>query len=260
MTASDPRYAAPALTKGLRIIEELANREGGRSLTEIAKGLHYTVNEIFRMVVALQQEGYIVLGPDEKYRLTLKIFDIAHRQQPVRSIVATATPLMRDLADWQLQSCHLAVHYDGRAMIVAQMDSPEPWTFNVKVGSIIGLLDTSSGLVMLAYADAATRGRMLQAHAALGGDMPPDSDALDRQLAAIRAGGCLTLQSLQTSLVTNIACPVFGANGEIAAVLTVPYVIRLDAPTAPAIDATREALLATCARLSRLMGRGDGAP
>jgi DNA-binding IclR family transcriptional regulator len=253
-TQGNERYAAPALKKGLQIIEALADRDTGLSLTEIAKTLNYTVNEIFRMVVALQQQGYIEPGADEKYRLTLKIFEVAHRQQPLRSVVATALPTMRDLANQQAQSCHLAVHYDGRVMIVAQVDSPEPWTFNVKVGSVVGLLDTSSGLVMLAYSDPQTRMRMLQAHVAQGG-MPPD---LEQTLAAIRADGFLIRPSLQTAGVTNLACPVFGGDNHVAAALVVPYVARLDIGTGPGIAATCAALQASCARISKLMGRRDG--
>jgi DNA-binding IclR family transcriptional regulator len=259
-TASrDGRYAAPALKKGLEIIEALASQSSALSLTEIAKQLGYTVNEIFRMVVALEEQDYIHLGEDEKYRLTLKLFELVHRQQPLRSVVATALPLMRELANQRRQSCHLAVYHDGRSMIVAQVDSPERWTFNVKVGAMVGLLDTASGLVLLAYSDSATREQLLAAHENLPGSLPVNHQALAEQIAAIREAGYWVRPSQQTMGVTNIACPIFGADDQVAAALTVPYVARLDEARTPSIEETTELLRVICARISKLMGCGAGA-
>jgi DNA-binding IclR family transcriptional regulator len=250
----DTRYHAPALKKGLLILETLADHPVGMSLTEIAKRLGYTVNEIFRMVITLQEQGYIQSGEDEKYRLTLKMFEIAHRQQPVHSIVTTALPHMQELANQTRQSCHLAVYYDGRSMIVAQVDSPERWTFSVKVGSIVGLLDTSSGNVMLAFSDEAQRERMLAAHAALPDPEPIDRAQLDRRLSKLRKAGFWSATSQQTVGVTNIARPIFGLTGGVAAVLIIPFLDRPKQHTNPGRDQVDEMLSETCHNISRLMG------
>jgi DNA-binding IclR family transcriptional regulator len=257
--ARDGRYAAPALKKGLEIIEALASQSSALSLTEIAKQLGYSVNEIFRMVVALQENDYIQLGGDEKYRLTLKLFELVHRQQPLRSVVSTALPLMRELASQRRQSCHLAVYHDGRSMIVAQVDSPERWTFNVKVGAMVGLLDTASGLVLLAYSDSVTREQLLAAHESLPGSPLIDRPALAEQMAAILESGHWVRPSQQIMGVTNIACPIFAADDRIAAALTVPYVARLDDARTPSIAETTELLRIICARISKLMGCSAGA-
>ncbi|EWY41676.1 IclR family transcriptional regulator [Skermanella stibiiresistens SB22] len=250
----DTRYHAPALKKGLLILETLADYPAGLSLTEIAKRLGYTVNEIFRMVITLQEQGYIQTGEDEKYRLTLKMFEIAHRQQPVHSIVTTALPHMRELANQTRQSCHLAVYYAGRSMIVAQVDSPERWTFGVKVGSIVGLLDTSSGNVMLAFSGERERERMLAAHAALPDAEPFDREKLDKSLAKLRERGFWMAKSQQTVGVTNIARPIFNLDGSIAAVLIVPFIERPKQGTNPDLDQVNALLTRVCDVISRLMG------
>ena len=56
---NDPRYAAPALEKGLDIMELLAREPDGLGLNEIARALQRTSSEIFRMVNALCRRGYI---------------------------------------------------------------------------------------------------------------------------------------------------------------------------------------------------------
>ena len=252
--SKDAKYHAPALKKGLLIIEMLANFPLGLSLTEIAKRLRYTVNEIFRMVITLQEQGYIQAGDDEKYKLTLKIFEIAHRQQPVHSIVTTALPLMQELANRSLQSCHLAVYYAGRSMIVAQIDSPERWTFSVKVGSIVGLLDTSSGNVMLAFAGDEQRHRMLEEHTRWTGTPVAGDDELYQRWAQIRESGSWSAKSQQTLGVTNLARPIFGQDGNVVAVLIVPFLERVYPGEEPDFNAVCGMLATTSADISRLMG------
>jgi hypothetical protein len=53
-SSTSEKYAAPALDKGLDILEVLADAAQGMTLNGIAKVLNRTTSEIFRMVVTLQ--------------------------------------------------------------------------------------------------------------------------------------------------------------------------------------------------------------
>src|SRR5438105_8595801 len=153
------RYAAPALDKGLDVIELLARETEGLTLNEIARLLGRTSSELFRMVNALCRRGYIG-QQDDRYVLTLKLFELAHRHKPIKSLTAAAAPLMCDVAQLSLQRCHLAVFYAGRVLVVGEIDSPERWAFGLKVGAQVGLTDTASGFVLLAFQDGAGRRAM----------------------------------------------------------------------------------------------------
>ena len=50
MKKNKKNYSAPALEKGLDIIELLSDTKSGLSQAEIAKKLNRTVNEIYRML------------------------------------------------------------------------------------------------------------------------------------------------------------------------------------------------------------------
>ena len=52
-------YAAPALEKGLDILEMLCKSEGALSQKEIAKQLGRSVGEIYRMVSCLVDRTYV---------------------------------------------------------------------------------------------------------------------------------------------------------------------------------------------------------
>src|SRR6476660_8430990 len=77
----ETRYAVPALDKGLDILELLAQEAGGLSLNEIARVLGRTSSELFRMVVALARRGYIEQLNGDRYTLTLRLFEMAHRHK-----------------------------------------------------------------------------------------------------------------------------------------------------------------------------------
>ena len=51
-------YNAPALDKGLDILELLSNSSGGLTQAEIASQLNKSVNEIYRMISTLRNREY----------------------------------------------------------------------------------------------------------------------------------------------------------------------------------------------------------
>src|SRR5690606_17652287 len=119
-------------------------------------------------------------------------------------------------------SCHLSLFRSGRVAIVAQVDSPERWSFALKVGEAMGLTDTSSGHVLLAYEDEVERTRMLSSHIKVEGELQMDPGELFSILQEVRAQGCATMPSRQIAGVTNVAFPVFGSGGRVVAAVNVP--------------------------------------
>ena len=75
MANSSPKYTAPALDKGLDILEVLANADQSMSLNALAKAMGRTVSEIFRMAVTLEQRGYLILDDNDRYSLSLKMLN-----------------------------------------------------------------------------------------------------------------------------------------------------------------------------------------
>src|SRR3954470_10494290 len=258
---AEVRYAVPALDKGLDVLELLARESQGLLLNEIAGALGRTSSELFRMVNGLARRGYIEQRYGERYTLTLKLFELAHRHKPIKSLTAAAAPLMDRLVHRSLQSCHLTVFHDGRVMVVAEVDSPERYAFGMKVGAIVGLTDTASGYVLLAFQDEATRSAMLGVHQKAEGELDVNPAQLTTIIRKVVRQGYAQVQSRQTRGVTNIAFPILGSPGCARAVLNVPYVERIDQKVTPSIAAIKDLLRETAAELSLLMGHvaGDGA-
>ena len=248
------RYAVPALDKSLDVLELLAREAEGLSLNEIARALGRTSSELFRMVNGLARRGYIEQRNGERYVLTLKLFELAHRHKPIKSLTAAAAPLMLELVHRALQSCHLTVFHAGRVMVVGEVDSPERYAFGMKVGALVGLTDTASGYVLLAFQDDATRRAMLASHQEVEGELDVDAAQLAKIVRDVANKGYAEVQSRQTRGVTNIAFPIKATHGHAIAVINVPYIERIDKKVTPSIADVKEMLREASARLSLLMG------
>ncbi len=245
------RYAAPALDKGLDILEVFASEPAGLTGTEVARRLGRSVSEIFRMLVCLEQRGYICQsGSNDDFELTLKTFELAHRHHPLERLVARARHLMHEVANHAGQSCHLAMLSDGAIIVVAQVDAPGSMGFSLRLGAQVDLFDTASGHVILAFQSAATRRRALTAWERRSRRQIPRG--LDKHLAAIRARGYEETASYQVHGVVNISFPVFNQHGEAIAAISVPFIERVGDRLGP--KQVKELLRAASGKLTAGIG------
>jgi len=226
------RYAAPALEKGLDILELLASSQQPLTHSEIASRLGRTITEVFRMLVCLEERGYISrAGPDESYQLTLKLFEIVHHHHPLQRLLSQARGLVQQVASDTGQSCHLAMLNSAEVVVVAQSDAPGNMGFSVRLGANIDLLNTASGHVILAFQRDEVRARALGAWRLRS--RKPIPTGLSRHLNQIRRRGYEELASYQVHGVVNISYPVLNQHGEAIAAMTVPFLARIGDSVGP---------------------------
>ena len=232
--APEDRYRAPALDKGLDILELLATQPHGLTRAEIVKEMDRSASEIYRMLERLVARQYVMRNPSgDRYALSLKLFALAHMHPPLSRLINQALPVMDDFARKAEQSCHMGVYDRGNVLISAQINSPRGWSFSVQRGARVGLLDTASGHLLLAYADSGSYQRMLAEHTPLDGEVPITQDALARTLEQVRHQGYVERDSAQSYGVVDIAYPILGPDNTALATLTCPYIRRIDRHVGP---------------------------
>ena len=79
-------YAAPALEKGLDILEMLCATEQPLTQREIAQRLGRSVGEVYRMINCLVGRNYVSLL-DDSYSITTKLFELAHMNPPTQRLL-----------------------------------------------------------------------------------------------------------------------------------------------------------------------------
>ena len=250
----EDKYRAPALSKGLDILEYLATEYEGRTQAEIAKTLGRTTSEIFRMLMVLRKRGYVHLNEeDDRYSLTTKLFEIAHRHPPVRRLTSIAGEAMQKLANRINQSMHMAILHSGKVLVIAQVDCSDNNITAVRLGAQIALYDTSSGRVLAAWMDDETLASLLD-EAGTGAE--DRQSAFLRDLPEVRAAGYAQNESFTIAGVTNISAPIRDMTGRVVAAVTIPFIRRLSGTNTVSIDGAREGLLAMAAAISQRLGAG----
>lgn len=246
------KYRAPALDKGLDIIELLAQQPAGLTRAEIVKAMGRGPSEIYRMIERLVARDYISRSTEgDRYALTMKLFHLGSTYPPLRRLIAQAQPLMDRFANATQQSVHLVVPDLGQTYVVAQASSRAAWEFRLRIGAELDLMTTGSGQTLLAFQNEAQTRQMLKLRSADSRTIPAE---LRRKLDDIRAAGYRIAPSQQLIGVTDISVPVGVSGDAVAAVLTCPYLPHVDhgraGPAPVAIEAALQLLLTLAGQIS----------
>lgn len=224
---NEDRYRAPALDKGLDILEVLANQARGLTRAEIVKELGLSQSQIYRMLERLVARGYVSRDEGgDRYALTMKMFQVASRHPPQRRLISQAQPLMDIFARETRQSCHLVMPEQGQATVVAQASPNGHWEFRARIGAQLDLLNSGSGLTLLAFQGIEGQMETLS----LWGVQDGAAHLVQHEshLAQVRAQGARIAPSAHLVGVTDISLPVFGHGQDIVAVLTCAFIQHPD--------------------------------
>lgn len=216
------RYRAPALEKGLDILELLASEGEPLTTSQMAQKLGRSVSELFRMVLTLEARGYIAqLGEREGYGLSNKMFSLGLAQTPTRNLIEIALPQMKKLSEMAGQSCHLVVASNEQIVVVARIESSRDMGFSVRVGYRRPLVESTSGVLLAGMLRGAEREQLLDLLKSTTNKV--DMAMFLERVEKVAELGHVSSPSDFVDGVIDISAPIYGRKGIVAA-LTVPYV------------------------------------
>ena len=174
-------YSAPALEKGIDIIELLADSDSGLTVSEISQRLHRSMSELFRIIVVMERRRWLQKDPEtSRYSVTYHLLKLAHRGTPAQTLTSAAAPVMQELSTEINHSCHLVVRSGTQGLVILRQENQRRHAnLSVRVGAIIDLATSCSGMVLVAHLDPAERERLLQ-------DIPRPRGHVEGE-----AGGCV---------------------------------------------------------------------
>lgn len=214
------RYRAPALEKGLDVLELLAAEKTPLNLSAISQRLGRSSGELFRMLQVLEFKGFITTSESGTgYVLTNKLFALAMAQAPVRSLVETAMPVMRKLSIDIGQSCHIAVASEDQIVVITRIERPGDLGFSVRIGYRREIARATSGLVLFAYQDEETRRNWLK-RCRLKGDA---AEQFVNRANVVRERGHHEAASDFVRGIVDLSAPILRGQTAVAA-LTIPFV------------------------------------
>jgi DNA-binding IclR family transcriptional regulator len=215
------RYEAPALEKGLDILELLAGTTTAMNLSRISAAVGRSRSEMYRVLQVLERRHYLERQPDDdRYSLTNRLFLLGMERPAVKGLLEIALPMMHRLSEEIQQSCHLVVPSDQYMVVIARVESPYDLGLVVRIGHRRPLLEATSGMVLVAFQSEMVRAHWLQKYGTA--TRRPSRATLQETLTTIREQGYAAIPSTVVPGVTDLSAPVLLDSAAVAA-LAVPY-------------------------------------
>jgi DNA-binding IclR family transcriptional regulator len=246
---TERKYTAPALEKGLDILDLLARNGEAMTLSQISVALGRSVGELFRMIHVLEFKGFIEASTSstDGYQLTNRLFTLGMVRAPVKTLLEAALPLMRNLAAAVEQSCHIAIVSRDEIVVVGRIENPGYFGYSVRTGHRRPIVEATSGLVLYTFQPEAIQAKWREQ--IFVGVSPADQERFLAKTREVAAQGYWRAESDLVPGIIDISAPVV-VDGAAAAALTMPYTLRKNAQP---IDTTIEQLRRTARLISNEM-------
>jgi DNA-binding IclR family transcriptional regulator len=247
------KYRVPALEKGLDILECLAATSAPQSLADLARALNRSSSELFRMLNTLEKRRYVIKEEGTgNYRLSLKLFTLAHSRSPIEHLLDVASGPMQELVQTVGESCHLSTLSHGKLVVIAQAESPRKVRLSVGVGREFSPLHTASGRLLLAYLPAQKLADFLAEDADYRQLAPARQAELAGKLAEIRQEGCSIAVNESHLGVKDLSVLVGNPAIGLSAALAIPSLTTPDQPDHS--QKLRQALQACAHKITAAIG------
>ncbi len=244
-------YGAPALEKGLDVLELLAGLSKGVTQSEIAQLLGRSLQEVYRVVMVLERRGFIQRRPGEDgYFLANRLHAMASQYPPMRRLVDAAIPVMNTASIDTYQALHLAILDRLSIRVVAQVDSPAPLGFRLRVGTQNPAVATASGRLLLAFQPPAVREWVFEELTRT--EPETNLDPVRRRVDTLHRTGYEIIVGEGLQGITDVSFPVLDQSGHALAVLTMPYLSS--AMERVSLDAATRVQFAAARKLTELFG------
>lgn len=237
-------YSAPALEKGLDIVELLAVAGEALTAREIGDRLGRSKNEIFRMVFVLLERGYLYRDPTtDKLSLSNRLFELGMRTPRTRGLTEIALPAMQQLSNLLGYSSHLVVINRGETVVVASAVGRSDINFSLQLGYRRPAVDAASGQAIIAFQSPDERSRLIKESFAIS-QLKTGKRVLASILDQIATEGSVVSDSHDVVGVTDICAPILDKEGHAIASIVIPCLRKVT--TAPRHGEVRSALVACC--------------
>ncbi len=247
-------YSAPALDKGLDILEALCQCENGLTQQEIAARLGRNLGEIYRMLNCLVQRNYVA-NYGNVYTITAKLFQLSHFHPPTYRLLTEAMPIMEGLSRDVSFPCDLRVYNNGVQTVMAAIQPPDGLGFMTRVGSEIAVAPSASGLVLVAFQDPVIM--ELRIRESLPNKSEAEINNFKKGLNEVTTKGFASIQSNQFAGLHAISFPIIDINGFAVAAMTVPMLARIDGTQQATQQEVEAKLRNSAAKLSNRIALGN---
>lgn len=160
--------SAPALERGLTILETLAKSRGGLTLSQITRYLHLPKSSVFTLLRSFEQFGYLCRDPiSGKYSVSLRICALANLALNGISLREQARPYLKHLCEETRLTVHMAVLEHGSCVLIEKLSPGPSASVATWIGKHLSLHCTAIGKAVAAYLPEAQVDSLVREHGLL---------------------------------------------------------------------------------------------
>ena len=225
----DSRDVSPSGTKphkvqaaevGTGILKALAELAPSTSLSGLAEHVGMPAAKVHRYLQALIASGFAEQDPSNNhYGLGREALLVGLAALRRLDVLRVAAPHLERLRDALNETCFLAVWGNKGPTVVHVEQSFAAVTLVTKIGSVLPLLTSSTGMVFASFLHAKETSALLSAESE-GADLQL-VEQIQNQMAQIRATGLNHVCGLLMPGVNAVSAPLFSTGHELAGVMTV---------------------------------------
>jgi len=217
--------------KALGLLVLLGDEPRGASAAELSRRAELPFSTTYRLLGSLTRDGFVDYEPDgRRYHLGLRVFQLGQRVSNHHGFAGTSLPILRRVTEETGEATILSVRDGNHHLTVNKVDGPQTFRVTSDPGHLGALHTTSVGKALVAFADDATRNRLLEE---LPLDPLTERSITDRgdfraEIEQVRARGYATMDEENELGMRAVAVPVFNSQGHaFASLATAVPVFRM---------------------------------
>lgn len=141
-----------SVERSLSILEALSDYEDGLGITEISEKVGLHKSTVHRLLSTLIQKGYVEQSEEtNRYKLTLKLFELGSKKVGKIDVVNVAKPYLRDLMKMTNEVVHLVIRDGNEIVYVDKVESESTIRMYSRIGKRSPIYCTAVGKAMLSY-------------------------------------------------------------------------------------------------------------
>lgn len=216
-----------------RVLDTFSADRTVQTASEIGRQAGLPSATAHRVVDELVAVGLLERDEERRVRLGMRLWELALRGSTALRLRQAALPHMEAVQTVLREHTQLAVLEQNEALFLERLSHPSAVSNITRVAGRLPLHASSSGLVLLAFADPALREKVLKGPLRqVGPATVTDEVALRRLLAEIRRSGAVSAPGSIEAVSTGVAVPIRDRGAVIAAL---SVVVPLDTPVDPII-------------------------
>jgi DNA-binding IclR family transcriptional regulator len=251
---SGDRYASRTVERALDVLEAFDDGAGALSLTELSARISLPISSLFRLLVTLEQRGFLIQDGDGTYRLSPRVLFGRVRERADR-LRERLQPTLQMLARTFNETASLAYRFGDVIQVLDTVESFHEIRATNRVGRVLPPHCSSLGKAITAFQTPEQRDRILESYGLIRRTPRTivDRQAIEADFQAIRERGYAVDRGEAMEGGVCVGAPVLLAPGVAGAAISVsiPEIRATDEREREIVARLREVTREISAELTR---------